>query len=224
MLVLLAGCGWTPTPASPDPDPDTVPTASSTTASSKTAYAMPDTTPRRYLGRANVEMYSLPVDPPCLRMPLGDEEGAGARVSQIFQSERNHLGEDHVIADGPSRGAPVHAIAPGRVIDAWDYGSERVEQGCWGRVVRVVHRLDDDEGGWTFVESLYAHLDRIDVELGERVEAGAVLGTVGDAGCGGPHLHWELRDSMNMPLGFGYGRDTKGYLAPSAFVRAHRCE
>ena len=44
------------------------------------------------------------------------------------------------------------------------------------------------------VYSLYYHLARILVREGQRVAAGAVLGTVGSTGLAtGPHLHWELR-------------------------------
>ncbi|MDA3956097.1 M23 family metallopeptidase [Oceanispirochaeta sp.] len=55
--------------------------------------------------------------------------------------------------------------------------------------------------GWTVVlehlpgvYSLYYHMDRIDVEPGDWVSQGEILGTVGSTGLvTGPHLHWELR-------------------------------
>lgn len=191
-----------PTPAGPSP------------------YGEPAPPPRRYLGRANVEMYTMPVDPPCMRTPVGDAHGAGAKMTQIYQSEKHHLGEDWVMENAPTRGAPVFAMAPGRVIDAWDYGST----GCWGQVVRIAHRLQDGEDDLTWYESLYAHLETMEVELGQRIELGERLGTMGDASCYGPHLHWEVRTKMNMAIGQGYGRDTTGYTAPSALVDAHRCE
>ena len=44
------------------------------------------------------------------------------------------------------------------------------------------------------VYSLYYHLARIVVREGQRVSAGAALGTVGSTGLAtGPHLHWEVR-------------------------------
>ena len=44
------------------------------------------------------------------------------------------------------------------------------------------------------VYSLYYHLSRLNVALGERVEPGTALGAVGSTGLAtGPHLHWEVR-------------------------------
>jgi murein DD-endopeptidase MepM/ murein hydrolase activator NlpD len=44
------------------------------------------------------------------------------------------------------------------------------------------------------IYSLYYHLDRINVQEGAIVTAGAVIGLSGSTGLStGPHLHWELR-------------------------------
>lgn len=53
-------------------------------------------------------------------------------------------------------------------------------------------------------ESLYAHLNRIDVREGQAVSAGQVIGLSGDTGAkGAPHLHFEF-SNMNA---FKYYRD-----------------
>jgi septal ring factor EnvC (AmiA/AmiB activator) len=79
-----------------------------------------------------------------------------------------------------SPGAPVRAVAPGRVVHAgWFKG--------YGNLVIVDH----GEG----YHSLVAHLGSMRTAMGEDVEAGTVLGTVGDSGSlKGPYLYFELRE------------------------------
>lgn len=79
----------------------------------------------------------------------------------------------------PPYGTPVHAAAPGVVIDAkklgWGYG--------WYLIV--------DHGGG--VSTMYAHLGAFLVDVGEEVSRGQVIGRVGNTGrTTGPHLHFEL--------------------------------
>ena len=87
-------------------------------------------------------------------------------------------------------GAPVHAVAPGRVLLAEEHYFA-------GNVVYV------DHGGG--VASAYAHLSRIDVGPGQAVERGQTLGLAGATGrVTGPHLHLGLflqgRHADAMPL------------------------
>jgi septal ring factor EnvC (AmiA/AmiB activator) len=77
-------------------------------------------------------------------------------------------------------GAPVRAVAPGRVVHAgWFKG--------YGNLVIVDH----GEGYHTLV----AHLASMQTAMGEDVEAGSVLGTVGDSGSlKGTYLYFEIRE------------------------------
>jgi murein DD-endopeptidase MepM/ murein hydrolase activator NlpD len=53
------------------------------------------------------------------------------------------------------------------------------------------------------VRTRYAHLSRIDVQVGQRVVAGSTVGLVGATGeASGPHLHFEvlLRGANVDPL------------------------
>lgn len=76
-------------------------------------------------------------------------------------------------------GAPILAAATGTVISS---GQER----AYGRVIRLEH----DDG---FV-TVYAHNLENLVEVGDRVSAGTIIGTVGRTGrATGPHLHFEIR-------------------------------
>jgi septal ring factor EnvC (AmiA/AmiB activator) len=77
-------------------------------------------------------------------------------------------------------GAPVVAVAPGRVVHAgWFKG--------YGNLLIVDH----GDGYHTLV----AHLASMQTAMGEEVEAGDVLGTVGDSGSlKGTYLYFELRE------------------------------
>jgi peptidoglycan hydrolase-like protein with peptidoglycan-binding domain len=76
--------------------------------------------------------------------------------------------------------APVVAAAPGRVVWAG------YRAGGWGLLVTIAHR----DG----VRTMYAHLSRVGVRLGERVGVGARVGRIGATGdATGPHLHFEVR-------------------------------
>jgi murein DD-endopeptidase MepM/ murein hydrolase activator NlpD len=81
---------------------------------------------------------------------------------------------------GAPAGAPVRAVAPGRVVHAgWFKG--------YGNLVIIDH----GEGYHT----LAAHLATMRTAVGEDVEVGTVIGTVGDTGSlEGPSLYFELRE------------------------------
>ena len=58
------------------------------------------------------------------------------------------------------------------------------------------------------VESLYSHLQRIDVHEGRLVGRGEQIGTLGN--CSGfyqAHLHFEIRSRLRLQLGPGYADD-----------------
>lgn len=121
----------------------------------------------------------LAPEPPVLRtrpVPGGTNSAFGVRKNPFRRPGRErHSGIDLSAA----RGTPVHAAGAGMVVRA-----ER--GGGYGRVVYV------DHGGG--LETRYAHLQRILVEEGDFVPAGAVVGEVGSSGrATGPHLHFEIR-------------------------------
>jgi len=148
--------------------------------------------------------------------PVGPPDASGYYDAQPFGTN-DHLGNDWNGDGGGDTdlGDPVHAIAAGVVTAASDHG------GGWGNVVRVVHACGEVPG--RAVESLYAHLDAIEVHAGQRVDRGQRIGTIGTAGGQyRAHLHLELRGQRGMPLGEGYSKDTTGYLDPSAFILGHR--
>lgn len=101
--------------------------------------------------------------------------GFAMRFHPILQRWRAHLGVDY----GAPIGTPVRTVGDGVVEFAG-------VQGGYGNVVQVRHSGDR--------LTVYAHLSRIDVRQGQRVEQGVRIGAVGATGWAtGPHLHFEFR-------------------------------
>jgi len=113
-----------------------------------------------------------------LRVPFSLARPLQGPVTDRFgpRGSRFHTGID---IPAPS-GTGVVAAAPGRVAYAgWLPGG-------WGLLVAVAHRNG--------TRTLYAHLSRVEVHVGERVQAGWQVGRVGATGdATGPHLHFEVR-------------------------------
>jgi len=101
--------------------------------------------------------------------------GFGHRPDPFTRALAMHTGLDFKA----EHGAPVRASGGGQVVAA-EYS------GAYGNMVEIDHGNG--------VSSRYAHLASIEVAVGQRVAAGAVLGRVGSTGRStGPHLHYETR-------------------------------
>lgn len=149
--------------------------------------------------------------------PVGPPDAKKYYNAQGFQKNQ-HLGEDWNGNGGGNtdKGDPVFAIANAKVVVAEDFGSG------WGNVVRLLHNIGTKEHP-RLIESLYAHLDKMNVKVGDILKRGEQLGTIGDAhGAYWAHLHLEMRWKPGMELGGGYGTDTTGFLVPTKFIRSHR--
>jgi murein DD-endopeptidase MepM/ murein hydrolase activator NlpD len=98
----------------------------------------------------------------------------------------------------PPVGSPIHNgmdvfALPGTPVVSAGEGVVRTATShqVLGNVVVVDHQPDD---AGQRVATVYAHLERIDVEVGDRLAAGDQLGAVGATGstAAGPHLHFEV--------------------------------
>ena len=106
-----------------------------------------------------------------------------------------------------SRGTPIYAAGGGVVILARYYGNA-------GRTVFIDHG-----GGMT---TLYFHMDKILVSVGQSVISGDQIGTIGTTGrTTGPHLHFETRlrnpSSANCSLAY-LDPTSRGRVNPYCFL------
>lgn len=139
------------------------------------------------------EMLLLPgVMPPnfdTYRFPFSDggwtriSSGFGMRMHPVLGYRRRHDGWDLP----KPYGTKVYPSRSGRIIFAgW--------KGGYGNMIEVRHINDES--------TVYGHLSKIDVKVGQWVERGkTLLGRVGSTGIStGPHLHFEMRDRYGHPI------------------------
>jgi murein DD-endopeptidase MepM/ murein hydrolase activator NlpD len=125
----------------------------------------------RLMARASKALATLPS-----RWPVrgGVNSEFGRRPSPWTQTTEFHSGID--IRAGT--GTPVHAPAAGTVVLA-GFGGE------YGNAVILDHGQD--------IRTLYGHLSKVSVRVGQKVERGTLLALSGNTGrSSGPHLHYEI--------------------------------
>ena len=123
--------------------------------------------------------------------------GYGWRTDPFTKVRKFHYGMDFTAP----RGTPVYATGDGRVTRADNRSTG------YGNHIRIDHGF-----GYT---SLYAHLYKYNVRVGQRVQRGDVIGFVGSTGRSrAPHLHYEIfkEDDRINPINFYYGN-----LSPEEF-------
>jgi murein DD-endopeptidase MepM/ murein hydrolase activator NlpD len=130
-------------------------------------------------GLDRMNLYRLAAFKVPFAMPVKDSfrwtSGFGYRNDPKGYGTRMHEGTDMA----GSYGTPIYATADGVIVHAgWDNG--------YGRLVKIQH----DFG----IETRYAHLSQIRVEVGQRVSRGDKIGDMGNSGRStGTHLHYEVR-------------------------------
>jgi len=103
----------------------------------------------------------------------------GERMHPIKKKMLFHKGIDIAAPQG----TPIYAIADGQVKQLQ---MKHVEGKAYGRYIIIQH-----DGG---MASLYSQMSRYNVDLGQKVKKGDVIGYVGQSGIStGPHLHLEVK-------------------------------
>jgi murein DD-endopeptidase MepM/ murein hydrolase activator NlpD len=145
---------------------------------------LPEPPPRVVAVPAQERTYSAAVANP--------QSGSGSYVWPVNGYISQGVRSGHVAIDiaGP-QGTPIVAADDGTVTLV-----------SWMRTSYGYHVIVDHGNG---MQTLYAHMSRIDVEVGQDVSKGEVLGARGSTGRStGPHLHFEVRQNGVKHNPFNY--------------------
>ena len=116
-----------------------------------------------------------PISADKYRQRLSTLSGFGMRLHPILKTMRSHTGVDFPAP----RGTAIQATGDGRVAKIEN------NSGGYGRNLIIDH-------GYGY-QTMYAHMDKINVSVGQRVKRGQKIGTVGETGrATAPHVHYEV--------------------------------
>jgi murein DD-endopeptidase MepM/ murein hydrolase activator NlpD len=116
--------------------------------------------------------------------------GYGWRLDPFTKAPKMHYGMDF----SAESGTPVYSTGDGKVLRADSKASG------FGNHIRIDH-------GYGYI-TIYAHLNDYNVQQGQKVKRGDLIGYVGNTGRSrGPHLHYEvhLNGERLNPVNFYYG-------------------
>ncbi|RIV70509.1 M23 family metallopeptidase [Flagellimonas aequoris] len=128
--------------------------------------------------------------------PINNEDltrmasGYGWRSDPFTKARKMHWGMDFTAP----RGTPIYASGDGKITRADNKSSG------YGKHIRIDH-------GYGYI-SLYGHLSKYNVTVGQKVKRGDLIGFVGSTGRSeAPHLHYEIfKDGERInPINFYYG-------------------
>jgi murein DD-endopeptidase MepM/ murein hydrolase activator NlpD len=131
------------------------------------------------IARAQAEQLSRTLVSVPVRVPVSGDidisSGFGVRMDPFLHLAATHTGIDF----RGNAGDPVHATAAGTVTTAgWSGG--------YGKMVEIDHGNG--------LSTRYGHLSQIEVNVGDKVRLGQIVGRLGSTGRStGPHVHYETR-------------------------------
>ena len=98
----------------------------------------------------------------------------GYRKDPFTGKSRFHYGQDFAV----NTGTPIYAPADGVVKFSG-------REGGFGKVIKLDHGMG--------YRTIYAHLSKISVKRGQKIDRGQLIGKSGNSGrSDGPHLHYEI--------------------------------
>jgi murein DD-endopeptidase MepM/ murein hydrolase activator NlpD len=137
----------------------------------------------------------------------------GWRIHPVQKTKKHHNGVD---LWGGAETIYIEAFHDGKVIFAGPSKTKNPDGsvGGFGYHVMIQHKIDGK-----FYVSNYDHMRKgsIKVKVGQKVEAGTVLGIMGATGMvTGKHLHWEICVGKK----YVWTGNGKGYVDPMKFTKA----
>lgn len=135
-----------------------------------------------------------------LQMPLAAESAPKIEPTYLFGTTmQGELPVHHGIELPALYGTAVGAAADGQVVFADNDRQLLVgaHKNFYGNLVIIQHQLAHETTP-EVVYTLYGHLSKVDVQVGQAVRAGDIIGAVGIGGASfGAHLHFEVRLGEN---------------------------
>jgi len=105
--------------------------------------------------------------------------GWGMRIHPIFNIKKFHYGLDFTAPTG----TPIYSTGDGEIEFIIKH-TDKDSHG-YGNLIIIDH-------GYGY-KTLYAHMDKFSVKVGQEVKRGQTIGSVGNTGLStGPHLHYEV--------------------------------
>jgi murein DD-endopeptidase MepM/ murein hydrolase activator NlpD len=139
-------------------------------------------------------LWTVPFQRPC-----------GGSISAYFGSHRSYNGGPYTsyhsgVDFRAPTGTPVYASAAGIVALA-------DPTALWGNAIVIDH-------GWGLLTG-YGHLSTIEVQIGQQVQQGELIGKVGNTGLStGSHLHWEMWVGGNSVNGLQWLEESYPWPTP----------
>ena len=195
----------TPTPTRA---PTETATPTQTLTPTRTSTRVPTSTPTRTASptvgptpRPTIVLSNFPYPPVAFggephmffNRPVGDGGNVFVASNYRFGDTNGSFETHHGVEFGDGQGTPLVAVAAGTIYYAGDDVSQQfgAHLNFYGNL--VILQASQTWRGHT-VYALYGHMDQVQVQAGQTVNTGDLLGTVGETGVAfGPHLHFEVR-------------------------------
>ncbi len=238
--IISAGCGFAEAPVPKIQNPSPLTATSVPDPSPEASYSLLPTK-KRYTTSTPTPIISFPsrvceqsvcisaVEFPFQR-PISPIGNLKVEASYRYGSTQNGQREVHHGVDFINKaGIPVLAAADGSVIFAGDDDQQSfaMMRNFYGKLIILKHQIS---GIAKPVYTVYGHLLKIQVEIGQNVRSGEQIGEVGLGGvAAGTHLHFEVRygnneydATRNPELWFAPLLSTSGILTGNFFNQQHQ--